>query len=282
MIEYRTLENATDIELHAVFSEAFADYFVSFEMSVEQFMTRMLRRKSYNPEISVGAFSNGQLVGFVFNGLRTLNGKLTAYDCGTAMIPEYRSKGIGTKILKLTNEILLKKNVNQYLLEVIQENEPAVNLYLKEGFVVTREFNCYKSEASTDSFVVDPHIQIIKADEFVITEEFFDFNPSWQNSVESILEIPSEFSCSVYKSDNEIIGFGMIEKSSGDIPLLAVAPEHRMKGIGTKLWQSLLTENQSSIVKAINIDSASTSANEFLKSNGLAMTVKQFEMIKTL
>lgn len=282
MIEYKTLEDASDAELHAVFTEAFADYFVSFEMSVEQFMTRMLRRKSYHPEISVGAFSGGKMVGFVFNGLRIMNGKLTAYDCGTAMIPAFRGKGIGKEILGITNEILLEKKVRQYLLEVIQENKPAVNLYLKEGFRITREFNCYKTEASTEAFVADSHIQLIKATVFNIPEAFFDFVPSWQNSVESVREIPDEFSCAVYRNGSKTIGFGMIEKSSGDVPLLAVAKEHRKKGIGTKLLQSLQNENQAEIVKFINVDSASETVNEFLKANGFAMSVNQFEMIKKL
>ena len=282
MIEYKTLENATKEELHAVFAEAFADYFVSFEMTTDQFMTRMLKRKSYNPEISVGTFSDGKMVGFVFNGLRKLNGIPTAYDCGTAMIPAFRRKGIGKEILNVTNKILQEKNVEQYLLEVIQENKPAVNLYLKEGFKVTREFNCYRSKSSKYLLKEDSHLRLVKFDELVIPEDFFDFTPSWQNSVESIFEIPSEFNFAVYEENDETIGFGIIETSTGDIPLLAVAKEHRRKGIGTKILQFLVNENQADIVKVINVESTSITANKFLQANGLASSVNQYEMIKTL
>ena len=40
-------------------------------------------------------------------------------------------------------EILRQNDIHQYLLEVIQTNRGAVELYRKEGFKVTREFDCY-------------------------------------------------------------------------------------------------------------------------------------------
>lgn len=282
MIKYKTLEGVCYKELYDAFLKAFADYFVSFDMGVEQFVSKMLKRKSYHPGISVGAFIDGQMVGFVFNGLRNLNGVKTAYDCGTGIIPEYRSKGIGNKILKATEEILIQKGVRQYLLEVIQENGPAVKLYKKQGFEITRELNCYDLKISDCVENGDESLELADVRGINYHPAFFDFQPSWQNAPESVLEIPDKFSCVVCKEANMTIGYGIIETETGDIPIIAVHPAWRRKGVGKRILNKLLSINQSDNIRAINIESTAISANDFLRSAGFIQNIDQYEMVKKL
>lgn len=99
MLTYKTLET-TDVEtLHKAFVEAFSDYQVKIDMPLEKFLL-MKERRGYNPNISMGAFKDGQLVGFVFNGLRSWNGKSTVYDMGSGVVLNYRKQGITSTIIR--------------------------------------------------------------------------------------------------------------------------------------------------------------------------------------
>ncbi|WP_330695028.1 GNAT family N-acetyltransferase [Lacrimispora sp.] len=135
MLDYKSL-NKTSIEtLHEAFRNAFSDYQVEMNLSIETFK-QMLQRRGYAPEISIGAFENVRLVGFVLNGLRSFNGKTTVYDIGTGVIIDYRRQGVTSNMLLNVKEILKEKQIEQYLLEAIRSNASAIQLYKKEGFKI--------------------------------------------------------------------------------------------------------------------------------------------------
>jgi len=145
MIEYKTLEGIDTEILYTVFLNAFKDYQVNMEISLLKF-NELLISRGYNSQISMGAFENGELVGFVFNGLRKWNEKPTAYDTGTGVIREYRKQGITSNLMLNIKNLLKSKKIYQYLLEVIKTNTNALELYKKQGFEIVREFECYRLE----------------------------------------------------------------------------------------------------------------------------------------
>ena len=54
------------------------------------------KQRGIDYDASFGAFAdNGELVGFLFCGVRNDEGNLRYYDGGTAIIPEWRGRGIG-------------------------------------------------------------------------------------------------------------------------------------------------------------------------------------------
>ena len=139
MFEYRNLENVDTGTLYDAFMGAFADYEANFNLSSDRF-SKILLRNHFRPDLSLGAFRRGELVGFVLNGVRRWNNLLTAYDCGTGVLPQYRRQKIGTRMFVELQERFKACRIEQYLLEVIKTNTPAVQLYRKLGFAVTREF----------------------------------------------------------------------------------------------------------------------------------------------
>ncbi len=160
-------------------------------MSLNAFRT-MMQRRGFEPECSVGAFTeNGhELVGFVLNGIRNWQEKVTAYDLGTGIAPLHRRRGVSGKMLGHVAEVLKQRRVEQYLLEVLQENTTAFELYKKQGFAVTREFLCYRLDDSSD--IANPKKYDVQCNENIGACEwerlasFWDFNPSWQNSIDCI------------------------------------------------------------------------------------------------
>ena len=134
MITYRLLSSDDSTKLFDCFLEAFSDYQVDMQVSREDFDLR-LRRDGVQLEASAGAFDESRMVGFYMNALGEWQGKHTAYDAGTGVIPAYRRQGIAEQLFACMVPRLKEADVEQYLLEVLTENARAVALYQKLGFV---------------------------------------------------------------------------------------------------------------------------------------------------
>ena len=105
-MEYRTLENTDFVCIYEAFTQAFSDY-----------------------QVSVGAFADRTLVGFILNGVRDWDNEKTVYDLGTGVIPDFRRTGIMGELLNLVSTICIKNKISVYQLEVIQDNEKALTCF---------------------------------------------------------------------------------------------------------------------------------------------------------
>jgi ribosomal protein S18 acetylase RimI-like enzyme len=284
MFNYKTLEN-TNIEiLHEAFLSAFSDYQVKIDLPFWKFQ-QMLQRRGYVSEISIGAFKNQVLVGFVLNGFRNWNGKLTVYDTGTGVIGEYRKQGITSNMLLNIRELLKEKEAEQYLLEVIQSNTSAIQLYKKQGFEIIRHLACFqldKNKYNPMTTCKVEHIDKIDATNWKDLIDFWDFTPSWQNSIDSINAAPDTFIYSIVRFDDIIVGYGIIDKKTGDIPQIAVNKQYRHKGIARSIVTDLLKNTESYKVGVLNVDDQSKSTKDFLLELGFEYVVGQYEMILKL
>jgi ribosomal protein S18 acetylase RimI-like enzyme len=284
MFNYNTLEN-TNIEiLHKTFLKAFSDYQVKMELPILKF-EQMLQRRGYVSEISMGAFKNQELIGFVLNGLRQWNGKPTVYDLGTGVIGEYRKQGITSNMLFNIKRLLKEKTVEQYLLEVIQSNTSAVQLYKKQGFQIIRELECFqldKNKYNQSATWKVEHVDKINWSDWKELTEFWDFTPSWQNSIDSINAVLGSFIYSIVRVDNIIVGYGVIDKTTGDIPQIAVNKQYRNKGIAKSIVADLLRNTESNRISATNVDGQSKFMKDFLLKIGFEYVINQYEMILEL
>ena len=132
------------------------------------------------------------------------------------------------------------------MLEVIKSNTPAYTLYKKAGFQVTREFDYYvttKEEIKNIEPKISSEIIIEECQypDWNLFKTFWDFQPSWQNSINSINRKSKYFRIFTAKKNEKIVGYGIIESHTGDIPQLAVAKEFRGLGIGSKLFSILVS-----------------------------------------
>lgn len=284
MYIYNTLEKTSIEELHKTFLEAFSDYQVKVNLPLLE-LKKMLIRRGYVSKASIGAFYNDKLVGFLLNGLRHWNGKFTAYDTGTAVLKSFRNHGITSNMFLNIKQLLVEMGVEQYLLEVIQSNSSAVQLYIKQGFEIIRNFECFslknKKYEQINTYKVE-HIYNINETSWRELTKFWDFQPSWQNSIESINAVSDAFIYSIIRIDDTIAGYGIIDKKTGDIPQLAVDKNHRGKGIGESIFMDLVNNTESFDIKVLNVDSQYTPMKEFLINLGLERNVSQYEMVLQL
>ncbi|MFC2151091.1 GNAT family N-acetyltransferase [Bacteroidota bacterium] len=284
MFKLRSLQNIDFDLLYESFKEAFVDY--EMQLNKDE-LQRMLTRRGFVPELSFGAFDEDKMVAFTFNGIGEFNGIKTAYDTGTGTIKKYRGEGLATKIFEYSLPFLKEAGVKQYLLEVLQHNTKAVSLYKKLGFNVTREFNYFSQKIENIHLQeknTNQHYQIksIELTQINSLGEFHDFNPSWQNSFESIFRNSVDFKAIGAFKENQLVGYCVIEPKSGDITLLAVDKRNRRNGIGSLLFKEALKLNQYESIKFINTEIGCDSLARFLNSILIPLVGKQFEMIKQL
>ena len=267
------------------FSKAFADYEVQINRT--QFLA-LIRRRGFDPDVSFAAFEGkDNIIAFTLNGTGTFNGIPTAYDTGTGTVKEHRGKGLATKIFEYSLPFLKERNLQQYLLEVLQHNTAAVSVYRKLGFEVTREFNYFVQKSAQlrpGTGTAGSGLSVREIDPVTAAgiEDFEDFPPSWQNSHESVCRVPDHFIALGAYEGEKMLGYCIIEPAGGDIPQFAVKKDNRRQGTGSLLFREALLLNRSEIVKIVNADINCESITGFLLSKNIPVTGKQFEMIRKL
>lgn len=277
MLHYESCLHIEKEAIYQAFLKAFSDYPVHMDMSFAQF-EKMLKRRGFDPHVSVGAFDEDCLVGFILNGCRKWNGKATAYDVGTGVIPQFRKQGITKHMLHIAKQQLSDSGTEQYILEVLTSNPSAANIYRKNGFTAQREFLCCQMERGKDRS--DPIYQAehILNPDWELFESFWDFPPSWQNSISSVEALKENFMISVVRTNNQIVGYGIIDQSTGEIPQIAVDKNWRRKGIGGSILADLIEQTDSGQIKILNMDTRSKALLHFISSAGFYPTVHQYEM----
>ncbi len=282
-IEIRELHNAEIEVIHGASIKAYEDYPIPVSLSAPE-LSYMLERRGYDSTISVGAFDKDDLVGFIFNGIGEWNGRLTAYDTGTGLIKEYRRRGIATKLFDASLPLLRQRDVKQYLLEVLQTNKAAYELYCKKGFKVTRKFDCFVSPVAdirihegklNEKF----HIQTIEKPDWELLSSFWEFSPSWQNSIDSLKRKIKYLTILGAFENAYLTGFGIIENHTGDIPQIGIRDSYRRNGIATNLLKALLEYSVSDEVRIINSSSDYEPFRLFAESINIAQGLGQYEML---
>lgn len=280
-MDYRSLDGIPIKTLHAVFSAAFADYAVDMRMPLSRFKA-MLTGNGFRSDASVGAFDGRHLVGFLFCAPRRYLGKDTLYDCGTGVLPSYRGRGIAGEMLTYLRETVPAERL---VLEVIQSNAPAVQLYKGQGFGVLRELDCLyadagmlRAEAKMPVTLLDrmPDIFLAQA------RALWNYAPSWQNGMASVLQQEKTCLTAVIADGAYLIGYATMQRASGSVAQIAVRPEYRGIGVGQTLIYALSTQAKSNRMYCINVDMRDGVSLGALSSWGFVSYVKQYEMALSL
>ena len=282
MITNRLL-SATDLpSLYACFIEAFSDYQVDMRMTQEQFAQR-LARDAVQMELCAAAFDDDRMIGFYINGIGEWQGKQTAYDAGTGVIPGYRKRGIAKDIFEFLLPRLKEVFVSQYLLEVITSNTPAVSLYRKVGFVETRQLAVFRSDERIRNVGDTDGVSIrhVEQPDWELFKSFWDGHPSWQNSISAVQRVKDRTVVVGAYQDEQCVGYGVVFKPSAILMQLAVAPPHRRNGIGRTIMAALQREVEV-LLKTNNVDAEMQSAMRFYEALGFKAVLRQFEMVKQL
>lgn len=284
-MEYKSLAKTSAEKVCEAFNDAFSDYEVPIQMPYEKFV-KVGKRRGANYEISMGAYDEDRLAGFVVNAGGLWQGKNTIYDCFTGVTSDYQRRGIATKLIEESFENSKKLGFENYLLEVIQTNIKAYELYKRKGFEISRCFDVYRAEVKDITFPENKkkfNIKKIENADWDLFETFWNIYPSWQNSTDSVKRIMENFEIFSAFDNERCIGYLVLESNTGDVPQLSIHKEYRRKGVASSLIKKA-SENRRDGYKLsfLNIDSDYKPFSEFMKKLNFKIIVKQYEMIRNL
>ncbi|NIR87283.1 ribosomal protein S18-alanine N-acetyltransferase [Candidatus Bathyarchaeota archaeon] len=104
------------------------------------------------PETFLVAEEKREVVGYVMCRIETgllgfrIGGKKKGHVISIAVLPEYQRRGVAYALMQETMRSMLLYNAKECFLEVRASNTPAVNLYKKMGFEITRTLRRYYSD----------------------------------------------------------------------------------------------------------------------------------------
>ena len=270
--------------IHKAFIGGFADYIIKFELSERQFQNH-ITLNAVDLDRSAGCFAGKKPIGLSLNGFGAWEGKPTVYDAGTAVLPEYRRRGVSRSMFDWMIPMFMDEGFEQFLLEVITTNDPAIRLYEQLGFNRTRELLLLESEPTIDlgrEPTVDVEIREIHRHENIPYELFWEGKPSWQNSVEAVarsVQMKRLFGAFVY---GECVGYIVFSAGVGRLAQLAVHRDHRRRGIATRLLLEMQKDAPDQKLHVINLDESMTESVVFFQNRGFKKVLAQYEMLMEL
>lgn len=274
-MHFHTLENLSTTDLCSLFNKAFADYFVKIELTPEFFQNK-LASEDIDLNLSVGAFHEGQPVGFILHAFRAG----IAYNGGTGVVPEFRGRHLTQKMYAYILPKLKKKGASEILLEVIDKNIQAIKSYQQAGFEKVVELNCYKGKAVGKPINLAIEIAEVEQPDFELIESFWDWQPTWQHSSLTLKKL-YDYKCLGAFMANELAGYVYYYPEKGRVAQFAVDPRFRKKGVASTLFQHLSKRLESELF-VINVDGSHATSGTFLKSIGLEPFLTQHKMKRTI
>lgn len=188
MIKIKRLRDCSITEAVEAWNTGFDGYYFDLTTTPDKFEARM-SSEGLSPDLSVVAFWNDRPVGLIVNGIRKFQGEWIAWNGGTAVAKEYRSKGIGRRLLEATLDILEDNDVHVTTLEAISENKGAIALYQSLGYDIIDHLECLEKK--------DGHISIVPSDGYRMRRvspqqigdlDFYQGKNPWQTHWQSVVD----------------------------------------------------------------------------------------------
>lgn len=165
-----------------VFTRGFADYFVPIKGTVA-FLAGAARTDSVDLAASRIAVLEGEPVGASLIARRGWTSRLA----GMAVVPEARKKGVGRAMMAQLLDEARARGERAMVLEVIEQNAPAVALYEKCGFRKVRRLTGHAGRPAVDAAADAAALEEIDARELArIVSAHGLADIPWQLSAETL------------------------------------------------------------------------------------------------
>ena len=288
-LDYRFLTEDDYPRLFRAFREAFADYGIDMSYLNERNLGHRWTKNGVSYGSSVGAFDGDRMVGFIVVGRDEWKGRPAAFDAGTGIVREFRGFGVAPAMFEMAFGGLRAGGVELFVLEVLRENKAAVGTYKKLGFTVAREFDCYRLDVGAERADgmeggAGPPVEPVGRDLLRRFSGMADWPPSWENSFSSLARISDELRLYGARAGSEWAGFAAYYPGLGWITNIAVSPDFRRRGIGTRLLAGVIADLPAGTetVKVVNVDRSDPATRALLEKFGFVIYARQYEMEMTL
>lgn len=252
---------------------AFDGYFVTMPTETAYWKERYKAARVVY-ELSFGYFADGQLVGFIINGIDEWMGKKTAFNTGTGVVPKYRGQGIVDQLYQYAMTHFIDQGIQQCALEVVQENARAIRVYERIGFSIIKNYACFGGTIADSQ----QHTVVKKTTLNAIQNTAAHWY-AW-DTCNAAMQHASDDRYQVFEVlyNGQAIGFFVIQPASGFLtqfecyPIPSASWERLFDGIG----------QINTTLKVVNINTKRDDLIQALQQVGLKNTINQFEMLMPL
>lgn len=267
----KSLEHVNIEQIIDCFLLSFENYFVKMPPD-RNFYKQRWQTTHVNFKLSFGMFDGERLVGFILLIVDYRNGRKTAFNTGTGVIPDYRGQKIVATIYQKALGELKKNGITFSALEVITKNIYAIRSYESIGYKICRYYKCFSGE-----------IQLEKATSVTITavdlkdvdwsnlphQQYY----SWDNQATSIQK-NEKFQFYEVSTNHKAVGYFILLSNSGYLAQLEVYFEDPMN------WNHMFSGISKLTTKIMinNVDDRQIEKCQALLSVGLVNTIDQYEM----
>lgn len=261
-------------DLMDCFLESFENYFVNMPTDRVYYRQRWEMAK-VDYAYSYGMFDQDRLVGFILTAIDTRNGKRTAFNAGTGVIPAYRGKKIVRRIYEVALKAFKQIGIEKCALEVIVENTKAIRAYESVGMAIDKTYKSYKGEINPawDKTVSLRQLSLQEVDWDALPQQSYY---AWDNQKENIRHSLYRFFQVLHH--REVESFFVIHPDNGYLAQHDLV-EHE-DGAWDRLFKGI---NQiSSSIRVMNVDEVLEDKIKALDAVGLENYVNQYEMSMTL
>lgn len=275
-VEFRHIGKGQLDELVDAQNAIFSDYIVPMKSS-RSFFIEFLQSVGGRIENVIVALDDGRIVGYVNP---VLDGD-EVWIGGVGVVPGQRGRGVGRRLMIEAEEFSRKKGARTSILEVIEGNQRARELYSNLGYAESRIYVC--AEGKPKQFAgYGAQPEQVQPEELVAMHKASYENTCWQRrKVHGLMTSGPVSEC--YRVDG---GFVLVRKvdAVGYVPYLGVVPEKRGQGIGTSLAKFALNRlwELGAFKVAIYNLNEEPAVLRMLDEFDFAVTMKQVEMRKGL
>jgi len=259
--------------LHKAFLKAFANYFTTFQPTLEQFEHRVFNKLNIENDLSEIAWGDNQVVGFILHTSNLYRGKQTVYNGGTGVIPEYQRKHLALKLYENIIQRLPAKNHRSFILEVIDKNQKALKFYESLGFRFNAELKCFAMKNSKIESIVRDSISESVTYKEAEYAPLYCFQPSFMDSWPQLQTSLNQEVILEFIEDDSIKGFVIFNPNLGRISQIGSS--------SNEVTVSLLSAAQAKSKKNLTIMNVSSNELKFIsliESLGFSNEINQFEM----
>ena len=219
----------------------FENYLVPIHMDAPYFLT-MLRKDGLDLNSSRILLANGAACGIALIARRGWTSRLAAMGVFSSM----RGKGTGTWFMKQLVEEAYERDDREMVLEVIEQNDPAVALYKRTGFEIVRSLVGFvRSATPPTSAAKSGDIAVLEEIDIRTVSNLISFlglpDLPWQLSGETIAQTNPP--ARAYQQGPAYVVISNPEAEHVVIWSLLVEPEARGRGLGTQMLKDILARH---------------------------------------
>lgn len=216
-------------------NQGFEDYFVPIQFNTITFLS-MLRKDGIDLTASRVLMVDGQPCGISLIARRGWTSRLAAMG----IAKQVRGKGAGSWFMDALIKEACQRSDHEMVLEVIEQNEPAVNLYRKYGFQAVRRLIGYiRWNAEEPERGELQKLDLRKMGQFVSQYGLPDL--PWQASGESIAQMNPP--ARAYQKGQAYVAISNPDADQVAIWSLLVEPDARGKGLGTDMLKTVMANH---------------------------------------